>query len=78
MKVDIDMDNIELLAVIEGETVESSFAIKYITHICQFYKLSNNIEIHMSPELPIQFIYNIGNDEKNKMRFYLAPKINDE
>jgi proliferating cell nuclear antigen PCNA len=78
MKVEIDMENIELLAVVEGETVESSFAIKYITHMCQFHKLSNNVEIHMSPELPIQLIYNIGNDEKNKMRFYLAPKISDD
>ena len=78
MKVEIDMENIELLAVVEGETVESSFAIKYITHMCQFHKLSSNVEIHMSPELPIQLIYNIGNDEKNKMRFYLAPKISDD
>ncbi len=77
MKVEIDIETIELLAVVEGETVESSFAIKYITYICQFHKLNNNVEIHMSPELPIQMIYNIGDDEKNKMRFYLAPKIND-
>jgi proliferating cell nuclear antigen PCNA len=78
MKVEIDIETIELLAVVEGETVESSFAIKYITYICQFHKLNNNVEIHMSPELPIQMIYNIGDDEKNKMRFYLAPKINDD
>ena len=78
MKVDIEIDNIELLAVVEGETVKSSFAIKYMNHICQFYKLSPNIKIHISPEIPIQLIYDIGDDEKNKMRFYLAPKINDE
>lgn len=78
MKVNINMDNIDLLAVVEGETVECSFAIKYISRMCQFYRLSNKVEIHMSPEYPIQIIYNIGNDEKNKMRFYLAPKISDD
>jgi proliferating cell nuclear antigen len=74
MKVNIEMDNIEVLAVLEGETVESSFAIKYITHMCQFHKLSSSVEIHMSPEIPIQIIYDMG--EENKMKFYLAPKLN--
>ncbi len=75
MKVVINMDDIEVLAVAEGETVESSFSIKHIGHMCQFHKLAEDCIIHLSPDIPIQIKYEI--DDTSMMRFFLAPKIDD-
>ena len=75
MKAVININDIELFAVIEGNTLEISFGIKYISQICQFYKLSNNCCIHISDGVPLLFKYDLGND--CIMRFYLAPKFND-
>lgn len=73
MKVVIKIDDIESLAVIEGETIESSFSIKYISYMCQFHKISENCTISMSANTPMKMKYNI--DEKSDMVFYLAPKM---
>mgnify|MGYP001821790108 FL=1 len=76
MKVVINMDDIECLAVLEGETVETSFSIRYIAHMCQFHKISENCTIHMSKNIPMKINYEI--DDTSNMVFYLAPKINDD
>jgi proliferating cell nuclear antigen len=76
MKVEINMDDIESLAAVEDDTIESSFGIKYIGYMCQFNKLSNNVNIHLSNDIPIQIKYEITDD--SFMRFYLAPKIKDD
>jgi len=75
MNVVITIDDIEMLAVEEGKTIESSFSIRYIGEMCQFYKLSKNCTINTSENIPIQIKYDI--DETSFMRFYLAPKISD-
>jgi proliferating cell nuclear antigen len=75
MKVVINIDDIELLAVVEDKTIEVSFGIKYISQMCQFYKLAANCAIHISEGIPLLFKYDLGDD--CLMRFYLAPKIAD-
>lgn len=75
MKVNISMDDIELYQIVENSEIKSSFSIKYIVHMSQFHKLCPDINIHLSPEMPIQLCYNITEDESSKMKFYLAPKI---
>lgn len=75
MKVVINIDDIDLLAVVEDNTIEVSFGIKYISQMCQFYKLAPNCEIHLSEGIPLSFKYELADD--CLMRFYLAPKIND-
>jgi len=76
MKVVINMDDIESLAVVEDKTVEATFSIRYLAYMCQFHKLSENCTIHMSENIPIQLNYEI--DEVCFMKFYLAPKMNDD
>ena len=76
MKVVITMDDIEMLAVEEGKTIEARFSIRYIGEMCQFYKLSKNCTIHTSEDIPIQIKYEI--DETSFIRFYLAPKISED
>ena len=75
MKVVIKIDDIESLAVMEGETIESSFSIKYIAYMCQFHKISENCTISLSANTPMKMKYDI--DENSDMVFYLAPKMID-
>lgn len=75
MKVVINMDDIDSYEIIENAELNTSFSIKYIVHMCQFYKLCNNTEIHISEGIPLQIKYNICDD--CHMKFYLAPKIDD-
>jgi len=75
MNVVITTDDINLLAVVEGKEITTSFGIKYIAQMCQFHKVANNCEIHITEDMPLQLKYNI--DDECMVRFYLAPKIND-
>jgi proliferating cell nuclear antigen len=75
MKVVIDMNDIESYGVIEDETVEASFGLKYLTQMCQFHKLASNCTVHISRNMPIQIKFDIT--DESRMRFYLAPKIDD-
>ncbi len=75
MNVVITTDDIDLLAVVEGKEINASFGIKYIAQMCQFHKLTTNCAIHITEDMPLQLKYKI--DDECMMRFYLAPKIND-
>ena len=75
MNVVITTEDVDLLAVVEDKEITTSFGIKYISQMCQFYKLAPTCAIHITQDIPIQIKYNI--DEESIMRFYLAPKIND-
>jgi|TARA_B110000967_G_C18887547_1_gene565021 proliferating cell nuclear antigen len=76
MKVVINMDDIELLAVEEGKRIEASFGIKYIAQMCQFYKLSSDCAIYITEDIPLLLKYEMADD--CIMKFYLAPKIKDD
>lgn len=75
MNVVITPDDIDLLAVVEGKEIKTSYGIKYIAQMCQFYKLTSSCEIHITEDMPLQVKYKL--DADCMMRFYLAPKIND-
>lgn len=75
MKAIINIDDIDLLAITEGMTVNAIFGIKYISQMCQFYKIASNCEIHISNGIPLLFKMDIDNE--NLIRFYVAPKITD-
>jgi len=76
MNVVITTDDIDLLAVVEGKEINSSFGIKYIAQMCQFHKVTTNCAIHITEGMPLQLKYEI--DDDCLMRFYLAPKISDD
>ena len=75
MKVVIQIDDIELLAIVEGKELNASFGIKYIVQMSQFHKVSANCQLHLTEDMPLQLKYVL--DDECMMRFYLAPKIND-
>jgi len=76
MNVIITTDDVELLAVVEDKEIKASYGIKYISQMCQFYKLSSTCAIHITQDIPLQLKYVIDGD--SIMRFYLAPKISND
>lgn len=76
MKVIINTDDVESLAMVENSILNASYGIKFISQMCQFYKLASTCLIHVTEGIPIQIKYVIDGD--SIMRFYLAPKINND
>jgi len=75
MKVVIDINDVDSYSVIEDETVEASFGIRYLNQMCQFHKIASSCSIYISRNIPIKIKYDMT--ENSMMRFYLAPKIDD-
>jgi len=59
------------------EPVDLNFALRYLNFFTKATPLSNQVILHMSPELPILVEYPIG-DAHGSLKFFLAPKIDDE
>jgi proliferating cell nuclear antigen PCNA len=90
MKSRFDIDKLTAYSIVEGETVKTSFSLRYLNDICAFHKLSPIVELYISPEMPLRITYYLngtvgggggGTTEMEResayMRFYLAPKITD-
>jgi len=58
------------------EDVEMAFALRYLSFFTKATSLDGSVTISMSPDVPIVVEYKIG--EMGHLRFYLAPKIDDE
>ena len=77
MTVNISMEDIDSFAINDGETVNLSFSLSYLHNICMYAKMAKDVEIKLTREYPMKLTYLLG-DEKSKITFYLAPKINDD
>ena len=58
------------------EPLELTFALRYLNLFTKATPLSNTVTLKMSPEVPLVVEYPIG--DAGYVRYYLAPKINDE
>jgi proliferating cell nuclear antigen len=76
MRVDIIVEDLDSYAVIEGEDVNLSYSLIYITKMCITNKLSNNIDFSLSNECPMKINYNLG--KESLLTFYIAPKLTDD
>ena len=76
MKINIKLDDMESCEVEENAEFKCSYNLKIISNMAQFQKLTNDVFLHISPEMPFQLIYNL--DDDNYVRFFLAPKICDD
>ena len=76
MHVDMNIDDLSSFSINEGQELEMSFSLSYLHNICSFCKISKEIEIKISDNYPLSIIYDLQNEAI--MRFYLAPKINDD
>jgi len=58
------------------EAVTLTFALRYLNFFTKATSLSDKVKLQMSPDVPLVVEYSIG--ELGYIRYYLAPKIEDE
>jgi len=72
------VDKEEEAVVIEmQEKVTLTFALRYLNFFCKATPLSPQVTLSMSADVPLVVEYKIG-DNAGYVRYYLAPKIEDE
>ena len=76
MKVVIKLDDVKEYAISENTTLTQSYSLKYILLMCQFNKLSSDIMMGFSNNMPMTLKYDLG--DESYVIFHLAPKIVDD
>jgi proliferating cell nuclear antigen PCNA len=74
MSTEISIDDLNEFSIDEGRELNISYSLSYLCDVANFHKLSNEIELKLKDDFPIQLIYNLGTEDANVM-FYIAPKI---
>jgi proliferating cell nuclear antigen len=75
MRVNIPVDDMSSYSVIEGENINLTYSLIYISKMCITNKLSSDIDFCLSNECPMKIKYDLGDD--SSLLFYIAPKISD-
>jgi hypothetical protein len=70
------IDDLEEYAINEGQTVDNGFALRYLSNVCLYQKISKSLFIGVSGDFPMKLQFQM--DENAQLVFYLAPKINDD
>lgn len=76
MRVNIPVDDMSSYSVVEGEEVNLSYSLIYISKMCITNKLSSDIEFSLSNDCPMKINYDLGDD--SSLTFYIAPKLADD
>lgn len=77
MSVDIPIQDLNSFAIQEDQELNLSFSLLHLYNICLYSKLSKDIDIFITNDYPIKFVYRLFGSEDSKIIFYLAPKISD-
>ena len=72
---DDDMDNKDI-DVRVTEPVVQQFSIKFLNNFTKATSLSQNVKISMGPDVPLEVSYEV--EKSGYLRYYLAPKIDDD
>ena len=72
------VDDENSVAITVTEPVNVNFSIKYMNHFTKATSLANKVKLSMSNELPIVVEYPIDEDSTSYLRFFLAPKIQED
>jgi proliferating cell nuclear antigen len=73
MRVNIPVDDMSSYSVIEGEEINLTYSLIYISKMCITNKLSSDIDFCLSNECPMKIKYDLGDD--SSLLFYIAPKV---
>ena len=73
MKVKMNIDDIKEYAISEDITLVQSYSLKYIHLMCQFNKLSSEINMGFSKDKPMTMKYDLL--DESYVLIHLAPKI---
>jgi len=73
LEIKINPESIVEYSISEDTTVETSFSLNHLFKMCTTSKLSENIKMGLSDEVPIRLEYDLGMN--SSVSFFLAPKI---
>merc|ERR1719203_713393 len=69
-------DNGVKIALSEG--VQQTFSLRYLNNFTKATGLSERVVLRMGTEVPLEVEYKIGDENFGALRYYLAPKIDDD
>jgi proliferating cell nuclear antigen len=76
LKIDLECTEMKGFDSMETDDVKITFALKYFNFFMKASSLSAETKIFVSENNPCIFFFDLGNE--NSLKFYLAPKIDDE
>lgn len=79
MNTYIDVEDLEECTISDDDDISCSFNIKYMQFMSNYFKVSKNVHLKFSKSYPMMCKYILdGMSDTNYIRFYLAPKIQDD
>ena len=76
MKVNVSFEDVVEYAVSEGINLQQCYSTKFISMMCSFSKLNEELIMAFSNDRPLEGKYKLG--EESYAAFYLAPKIEND
>jgi proliferating cell nuclear antigen PCNA len=76
MAVNIPIDDLSEFTISEGESINLSYSLNYIHKICLTTKLSSELCLSISQELPLRIKYDLGSE--SYVNFFIAPRISND
>lgn len=73
MTVKISIDDLTEYSITEGENLDISYSLTYLSKMCMTTKLTSEIEFAVSAEYPLRIKYDFKNG--SQILFFIAPKI---
>jgi proliferating cell nuclear antigen len=75
----INEEYLEEYAIEEGINISQYYNLKMVKCFTNFTKLNKIVKFHLLKDNPMKIIYELSeeNPEKNSLKFYLAPKVDD-
>ena len=80
MKALINVEEVKEYAIPDSTVLKQSYSLRYVQMMCNFNKLSSEMEMGFNDERPMVMKYVLGdnNDTESFARIHLAPKFVDE
>ena len=76
MVVNIPIDDLNEFSISEGEFIDLSYSLNYISKICLTSKLSSEVAFSISKNYPLRIKYDLGSE--SYAMFYMAPRIDED
>merc|ERR1719228_2780694 len=75
---DDDVDSGNGVKISLSDSVQQTFSLRYLNNFTKATGLSQQVILRMGTEVPLEVEYRIGDENFGSLRYYLAPKIDDD
>jgi len=75
---DMDGDNDNAVKINLTDSVQQTFSLRYLNNFTKATGLSDKVILRMGTDVPLEVEYKIGDENFGNLRYYLAPKIDDD